>query len=60
MRTWLVQEVSAPRDLGGSLIGAVSNAYPLRKKWDQLVKKGVPGQKLKKHAHPCVASLPCC
>ena len=60
MRTWLVQEVSAPRDLGGSLIGAVSNAYPLRKKWDQLVKKGVPGQKLKKHKHPCVASLPCC
>ena len=52
--------MSAPRDLGASLIGAVSNAYPLRKKWDQLVKKGVPGQKLKKHAHPCVASLPCC
>ena len=35
--------MSAPRDLGASLIGAVSNAYPLRKKWDQLVKKGVPG-----------------
>lgn len=52
LKSMMYKPATEPRAMGAALIGAISDAYPLRKKWDKLVKQGISGQQLKKHGHP--------
>jgi hypothetical protein len=44
--------VEQERKVDAALMGAISAAYPLRGKWDALVKKGVEGHAVKKYNRP--------
>lgn len=44
--------IEQERPVDGALMGAVSEAYPLRKKWASVAKQGVQGHYIKQYARP--------